>query len=281
MSTGNGSLPAALIMGDNGFTAFINGKNYTVSKDNPKYPQLLDAIKAKDWDGVVQLLDLPKQVGDWLNGDPGFTLRGGLVELDGEAFGEPVSEKVLRMVREGFDATPLLKFLRKVRANPSWSAQQELLLFCVANGFAITDDGDIIAYKNVRADFRDRHSGTFDNSVGKVVQMPRHQVDDRRGVTCSRGLHFAAFEYANNFGSDGHLLAVKVNPTDVVSIPEDYQNQKGRCARYEVLAVVPRNNTPLPQKEVYAPADVTGRESWGFTDTCSDCGEDESNCTCY
>ena len=32
-------------------------------------------------------------------------------------------------------------------------------------------------------------------------------------------------------------MVVKINPRDVVSIPEDYDNAKGRCCRYEVVGV--------------------------------------------
>jgi hypothetical protein len=30
-------------------------------------------------------------------------------------------------------------------------------------------------------------------------------------------------------------MIVKINPADVVAIPTDYNNQKGRCCRYEVV----------------------------------------------
>lgn len=252
----------AFVAGPNGFTLFANGKNYTVNKDNPNYASALDAVRAKDWDEVERLLNITQTVTNWLNGEQGFEVSGGLVKLDGEAFSEAVSEKVLRMISENFDANPMLRFLRKVRSNPSYSAQAELLLFCVANGFAITDDGDIIAYKKVRDDFKDMYTGTFDNSVGRTVAMPRHQVDDRRDVTCSRGLHFAAYDYACNsyYGGQGKIVAVKVNPADVVSIPSDYRNQKGRCSKYTVVAEMPQRQ-PLPQREVYAASDV-GRDSW-------------------
>jgi len=30
-------------------------------------------------------------------------------------------------------------------------------------------------------------------------------------------------------------MIVKINPRDVVSIPTDYQDSKGRCCRYEVI----------------------------------------------
>ena len=35
-------------------------------------------------------------------------------------------------------------------------------------------------------------------------------------------------------------MVLKINPRDVVSIPNDYNNQKGRCCRYEVIDEVPQ-----------------------------------------
>ena len=51
------------------------------------------------------------------------------------------------------------------------------------------------------------------------------------------------------------LMVMKVNPADVVSIPHDYKNQKGRCAKYEVIAEI-TTGTPLPHKEVYTDSDL-------------------------
>jgi hypothetical protein len=74
----------------------------------------------------------------------------------------------------------------------------------------------------------------MDNSPGKVVEMERHEVDDNRDVTCSTGLHFCGMSYLSCFGGDRTVI-VKVNPADVVSIPSDYNDAKGRTCRYEVV----------------------------------------------
>ena len=36
-------------------------------------------------------------------------------------------------------------------------------------------------------------------------------------------------------GSDSRTMILKINPADVVSIPTDYNNSKGRTCRYEVI----------------------------------------------
>jgi hypothetical protein len=74
----------------------------------------------------------------------------------------------------------------------------------------------------------------MDNSVGQVVEMERNQVDDDQNRTCSTGLHFCSQEYLNHFSGE-HTMIVKINPADVVSIPNDYNDSKGRACRYEVI----------------------------------------------
>lgn len=90
-------------------------------------------------------------------------------------------------------------------------------------------------YKRVRDDYTDVHSGKFSNRVGVTNKMPRNEVDDNRKSTCSHGFHFCALAYLGSFGG-GPIMIVEVPPEHVVSIPEDYNDQKGRCCEYTVIA---------------------------------------------
>jgi hypothetical protein len=93
-----------------------------------------------------------------------------------------------------------------------------------------------LAYKKVRNDYLDIHSGTMDNSVGQTVEMERNEVDDDKDRTCSTGLHFCSLDYLSHFGGhDSRTVVLKINPRDVVSIPADYHATKGRACRYEVI----------------------------------------------
>jgi hypothetical protein len=67
--------------------------------------------------------------------------------------------------------------------------------------------------------------------------MERNKVDDNQNNTCSSGLHFCSENYLRSFGGDRTVI-VKINPRDVVSIPTDYDNSKGRACRYEVIGEV-------------------------------------------
>lgn len=238
----------------NGILLFIDGTQFTVGNDHINFSKIKDAIKARDYAGIPALADVTTSVRNWLGNE--FELRGDMVHLDGVPFSAEITTKVLSMIEHGADADPLYAFLRKVRANPSKTAQDELLLFCVANGFMIHEDGDLIAYKSVRGNYTDIHSGKFNNAVGEIVTMLRHTVDDNRDHTCSTGLHFASYQYASTWagqidGTSRRLMVMKINPADVVSIPSDYNNEKGRCARYEVISEI-TSGERLPKREVYA-----------------------------
>jgi hypothetical protein len=108
------------------------------------------------------------------------------------------------------------------------------------NSLPITPDGCFLAYKKVRNDYLDIHSGTMNNSVGQVVSMERNEVDDDKDRTCSAGLHFCSQDYLPHFGNgyDNRVVILKINPRDVVSIPSDYNNAKGRACRYEVVGEI-------------------------------------------
>jgi hypothetical protein len=132
--------------------------------------------------------------------------------------------------------------------NPSNTAINELYLFLESGNLPITEDGHFLAYKKVKNDYYDIYSGNFNNAVGQVLSMPRNQVNDNRKATCSRGLHFCSFNYLKAYNSHNsntdRIMIVKINPKDVVSIPNDYNNTKGRTERYEVIGEVSREDAP-------------------------------------
>lgn len=128
----------------------------------------------------------------------------------------------------------LVNFLEKLMENPSYRAVNSLYDFLQHNDIEINQDGNFYAWKKVRSDYTDVHTGTFDNSVGKEVSMPRNMVNEDPEQTCSAGLHVAALHYVSCFGGD-KLLKCEVDPRDVVAIPIDYKNSKMRTCRYKVV----------------------------------------------
>jgi hypothetical protein len=95
----------------------------------------------------------------------------------------------------------------------------------------------------------------MDNSVGKIVEMERNEVDDNKDRTCSSGLHFCSLGYLSHFGGE-RIMIVKINPRDVVSIPSDYNDTKGRACRYEVVGEL--NKEEAPEDAFTAPVQSNG-----------------------
>lgn len=220
----------------NAVVVVINNKQYTLSKGNIGFDALIEAIKEGRWEDVPALASPVVAVRKFSNGF--VDVIDGQVTYDGQPIHSVLSQKILDMFEQGFDINPLTNFMQNLYTNPSKRAVDELYGFLESGNMPITEDGYFLAYKKVREDYTDVHSGKFDNSVGKVVSMPRNQVDDNKDNTCSAGLHFCSFDYLKSFGGS-RIMILKINPADVVSIPSDYNQQKGRTWRYTVIGEVP------------------------------------------
>lgn len=132
-------------------------------------------------------------------------------------------------------------FLKNIVMNPSSEITiDDIWTWIHKSDLPITDDGYILAFKGVDNNYKDCHTHTIDNSVGKIVSMPREKVCASRNEFCSTGLHFCSINYLSSFSYD-HLMVIKINPKDIVSIPTDYNFSKGRCCEYEVLCEIDRD----------------------------------------
>jgi hypothetical protein len=219
-------LPNAVLISQSG------EKPITVAQGDHRYNAVLSALKEGRHDDIPTILDINKAFTEV----DGIDLVDGCLYVLGKKAPSIVTQRVLNFKEKGLPYDPLLKFSKKLMENPSYNSREMLYAFLEHNGHPITVDGNFIAYKKVRSDFTDCHTGKMDNSINKVVSMPREEVDDNPNNTCSSGLHVAAYNYANNF-SQGHLLEVEVNPKDVVSVPVDYDGEKMRVCAYKVRAV--------------------------------------------
>jgi hypothetical protein len=223
-----------LIQGDN-VVVVIDNKPHTINKTHITYQKVVDAIKAGDWDAVKDAIEPKKIVLNYGKGN--VSIQGETLMWKGTELHTTLAVKMISMLREGFPIEPMVHFMDNLYQNPSKRAVDELYGFLEKGNLPITPDGHFLAYKKVRADYLDCHSGTMDNSVGKIVEMERYNVDDNKDNTCSTGLHFCSKEYLNHFGG-ARTVIVKINPRDVVSIPSDYNATKGRACRYEVIGEI-------------------------------------------
>jgi hypothetical protein len=220
-----------LIQGKN-IVVVIGSVSHTISSTHIAYERVKAAIKADDWETVESIIDPKQIVIEYGNGD--IAIEGEKFFWKGQELHTSLTVRIIQMYQDGFPIEPMVNFMENLMLNPSKRAVTELYGFLEKGNLPITPDGHFLAYKKVKQDYTDCHTGTMDNSVGKVVEMERNMVDDDQNRTCSTGLHFCSREYLNHFGGE-RVMILKINPRDVVSIPNDYNDTKGRACRYEVI----------------------------------------------
>lgn len=237
-------------------TLSIDGELKIIPKDHCCYSAIEKELKSKntDWKKIKEYMNTKQTISNFIgsnlkieNGK--FTYQthyrkwNRRIELKPD---NPVVHKILEGFSEGRNYMPFVKFLDNLTRIPNEEVLNDLYKFLEANELPITDDGCFLAYKRVNSNFTDCHTGTIDNSVGQIVTMPRNKVEFDRLKTCSAGLHFCSKSYLGDFGSKSQpIVVVKINPMDVVSIPVDYNQAKGRCCRYEVIDVLKNEDDPL------------------------------------
>jgi hypothetical protein len=220
-----------LIQGDN-VVVVIDNKPHTINKTHITYQKVVDAIKAGDWELVKESIEPKKIVLNYGQGN--VEIQGETLFWKGKELHTTLAVKMIDMLKEGFPIEPMVNFMDNLYQNPSKRAVDELYGFLEKGNLPITPDGHFLAYKKVRDNYFDVHSGSMDNSVGQIVEMERFNVDDNKDNTCSTGLHFCSKDYLTSFSGERTVI-VKINPRDVVSIPSDYNATKGRACRYEVI----------------------------------------------
>lgn len=216
---------------------FQSGSSFTWTPDHPRYEEVIELIKAKAPASDLEvLMDVKKQISVATQAYGDFTLSDAGVAYKGKLLNMSLTERIVQMAGEGFDAGPMLRFLERLLKSPRREAVNSLYDFMEHNKLPITEDGHFLAYKIVRTNYMDIYSGTFDNSVGKVCEMEPWEVEADREQTCSAGLHVCSKEYLPHYGGGGSkVMIVKVDPGAVVAVPRDYNNAKMRVWKYEVI----------------------------------------------
>lgn len=221
---------------DGNLTLILKNKAHQILPDHINYKLIMDSLQAATEDELVELVDIEKAVANYSNG--AVEIKNGKVYYDGEEVHGAISKRIVEFMSKGLPFQPLVNFLDNLMQNPSMQSQTELYDFLEHQYLPITEDGCFLAYKAVRSDYMDKYAGKFRNKVGDVCEMRRAKVDDNRGVGCSQGLHAGALNYVASYGSvdaGDKIVIVKINPKDVVSVPNDCNCEKLRTCRYEVV----------------------------------------------
>ena len=270
---------------DGFLTVVVDGKQHTILASNPLFASAVSAFQIKDFDALMLALDPSRKFLNLYAKYEQIEVKDGTVFVDGDAIQSVVADRIINFLADGVDCLPIFKFITRLQLNPSKRAVDELYTFLEHKHLPVTETGTFLAYKAVRNDYTDKHTGKFFNGVGEVLSMPRNKVDDDKNVGCSYGFHAGTLRYASEFASgNDKLVLVEIDPADVVSIPTDCQFQKLRTARYKVVAEYER---PLDE-HVYESRFTTENdddvdEEWDDESSCPECdccSSDCDNCDC-
>jgi hypothetical protein len=219
-------------------TVFTPGEILTLDSSHFHFDRAIEALKFEDMGDVVRLMQPAVSIIEETANFPEFAVKNGCAYYKGEELKGYAIDRLMDMIVLGLPIEPIVNFIRRVSDNPSSRAVNDLYRFLEFGQLPLMPDGRFLAYKRIRSDWKDVHSGTFYNYVGAVISMPRNQVDDDPTRTCSHGLHVCSMEYLKHFSGE-RIVAVAVDPKDVVAIPKDYNDTKMRVCSYTVMDEIP------------------------------------------
>lgn len=206
------------------------GKSYTVRKGAANFVPLRAALIHESWEDVPAHLTVKKSIEDWARGD--FTVEGSSIRYKDVRLPDSLNKRILEMAAKGESPEPFFAFWERVQRNPSHRSVHQLWDFLNHCGIPLTDDGCFLAYKGIRSNLKDKHTGCYDNKPGAMHEMPRNQVSDDPETPCHEGFHVGALRYAQGFGEV--VVICKVDPEFVVSVPKDSSCEKMRVCKYTV-----------------------------------------------
>lgn len=204
---------------------------HTVREGEPNFLTLRNALLDGDFGNIDAALNAMTSIELWSAGL--FKVVDGKVVYNGEPLPGELTQRILAMVGAGDDPNPILRFWERLSKNPSMRSVEQLYPFLKHQGIPITPKGTFLAYKGVRSDYKDVHTGTIPNVPGSKHEMPRNKISDDPNTPCHYGFHVGALEYARSFGD--RMVICEVDPEDVVCIPYDSSHRKMRVCKYSVI----------------------------------------------
>lgn len=267
---------------DESITLIWEGKPVTVKKGAPNYAGLRKAILSEDWGSIPGYLTVKTTIETWSHG--AFKANGNTITYNDDEIPRSIHDRIYGMLKRGEEPTALLRFYERLSENPSRRSVEQLFPFMEHQGIPLEEDGTFLAYKSVKSDYTDKHTGTIDNTPGTKHKMARNKVSDDPREACHFGFHVGSLKYAKDiFGGAGDKMVIcRVDPKDVVSVPYDHSQQKMRVCAYEVVGnyggqmpstVIPKADVPKIEKQTKAStlstnkAATTTDPTWDELDT--------------
>lgn len=235
---------------------------HRIEKSHPKYPKVLECFSLSKDDQEPAFLKILEEIAlEEKRKNPTvndidnekFQVIDNKVYFEGEELPQPLITKILSLIRDGLPLEHFENFWKRLRLNPSFTVIQSTGLydFLEYKELPISEDGFLMAYRGVGADLwsisaskttkvlqgQVNDYGAIYNGIGEVIEVERRGVSDDRNVHCHEGsLHIGSYDYARGWGST--VVLVKVDPKDIVSVPNDCSCQKCRVCKYEVVSLV-------------------------------------------
>lgn len=229
------------------------GLPLSVTEQHLNYDAIVSLVRSgsEDMEAIELLASPSRQIGERLTKlSENISFNGSTILYDNDPIDVGIARHLSRVIQKHGLADeskwlPTVRFLEKLYQNPSERSRKSLYEFLRRFDFTILPDGDFIAYKGVRKDYRSIHSGPgivngyptnghLLNTVGSTIAISRAYVDADPREGCSFGLHVGTYSYAKGF-AQGVLLRVRVNPRHVVSVPLHAGYQKIRVTEYTVV----------------------------------------------
>lgn len=232
------------IFRDDELIVAINGYPYIISHEDPYFDEIVEYIEDKDEEALINLLSRKARSKQMFS-----ALQEYDISYDGSEYsykGQLIPMNLNAYLASAMDNSrgnpsaylPVVRFIQRLYKNPSHDTRQRLFSFMDHNSMPIDADGCFLAYKGVRHDYRDKHTGTILNRPGDIVSLADwSNVDTDSAVTCSKGLHACSIDYLSFwYGGSDRIVSVAIAPEHVGAIPTDYNQAKLRCLRYKVVA---------------------------------------------
>jgi hypothetical protein len=258
--------------------AVYDGRSYSFAKDSRFYEKIKKALNEQSVEDFLHYSDIARSINE--TGGGKITYEGGVLRYNGSIIKNSMAERIIRMIEDGFNADPLIKFFEFCYENPNPTVVDRLYDFLANNCIMIDNNGLIVGYKKVREDGYDYYSGTVKYELNQVVTIERDKCDSSSANTCSSGLHIGSLDYVTRqwYPGQGKIFLLRTNPRDVTAIPEEAGAPKLRSCRVEVIAEYKGEAMP----SVYQPESkitfIDGPEPGDEDYEGRNCGDDDDGC---
>jgi hypothetical protein len=221
----------------------LHGEVFTIKRDRGKiFDRVVEAVEAGNYDEIPSIVS-PKDLLDKVHLT--FDENTGQIFFEDYLLKTNLTDRIYQYWENEVPYEPLLNLLRKIMSHKKERSymQEDLFDFLEYNDLPITEDGCFLAYKNTNSDGSPPYQtdSNIRYEVGKEVVELAAKDNYDRGACNGAGLYFGNRKYwgsnwnGKEWGGNGRMFLVKIDPRDVVSIPNNYNDGKAKCWKLKVV----------------------------------------------